>query len=305
MEMLNRRNFLGGLVAAVAFNRVFGEPRGEPLLRFGFTSDPHLCLMTPPTEKALGKALLEFARRNVDAVVISGDLCDMGTAEEMEMFLRLWEKAFPGNRARDGRPVEKMIAWGNHDYMAASYMRRMTPEQLKAAFPRTMVSEKDYWWRRLTGEPFPGEVFHRKIRGFSFVGAHWGHEEETEAWMKAHADEIDTSKLFFHVEHPHPADTVYGRKDGPKVVRKYLATFSECISLSGHSHLSIEDPKALWQGPFVAMTGSVPGQQVAVFSVYPDRVVIERLNMKPDGAPLSDWVLPRPLSPIPGNPFSH
>lgn len=87
---------MGGLVAAAAFNRVFGEPQGEPLLRFGFTSDPHLCLMTPPTEKALEKALDEFARRNVDAVVISGDLCDMGTAEEMEMFLRLWEKAFPG-----------------------------------------------------------------------------------------------------------------------------------------------------------------------------------------------------------------
>lgn len=299
---MTRRRFLGGLVSAAVFNRLYGASEGEPQLRFGFVSDAHLCVMTPATEAALAAALKRFARANVDAVVVSGDLLDMGTVEEMERLLAVWRDAFPGGKALDGRPVTPFVVWGNHDYMNASYMRRMTPAQLKAAFPRRMIDDKDRWWRELTGDPFPGEVFHKRIRGFSFVGAHWGHEDETGPWMAAHRAEVDTSKLFIHVQHPHPADTVYADPNGPQGVKRFLSGYPNCLSLSGHSHLSMANGKALWQGSFTAMTGSIPVNHAAILSVHPDRLVIARRDVKHD-RDLPEWVLPLPLAPRPGRPF--
>lgn len=299
---VSRRDFLGGLVSAALFNRLYGAAEGEPQLKFGYLSDPHLCRMTPANEVAFAHALKGFAAANVDAVVVSGDLLDMGTVEEMERLLAVWRAAFPNGQANDGRPVTPFVVWGNHDYMCASYMRRMTPAQIDGAFPHRMMDEKDRWWRELTGDPFPGEVFHKKIRGFSFVGAHWGHEEETGDWMKAHAADIDTSRLFFHVQHPHPADTVYGDKGGPQLVRKFLSQHPNCLSLSGHSHLSMDHGKALWQGSFAAMTGSVPANHAAILSVHPDRLVIARRDVK-HARDLPEWVLPLPLAPHADQPF--
>jgi len=288
---VSRREFLGGLLAAAAFNRVFGEPEEKPLVRFGFLSDAHLNPMTPGMGRSFAAALQRLASENVDAVVSGGDLLDMGTAEEMELALAAWRQAFPQGRARDGRPVTPFFVWGNHDYMQASYMRRMSPAQLQGAFPRRMVAEKDRWWRELTGEAFPGEVFHRKIRGVSFVGAHWGHEDETGPWMTAHAAEIDTAHPFVHVEHPHPAQTVCGDASGPTAVRDYLARLPTCLSLSGHSHYPLSGRKTFWRGPFAALTGSQPGLHTSIVSVYPDRFVIAPYDMKA-GCALPEWVAP-------------
>lgn len=300
--MITRRGFLGGMVSAALFDRLYGAAEGDPLVRFGFVSDAHLCVMTPEAEAALRKAFARFAAANVDAVVVSGDLLDMGTVEEMELLLQIWRSSFPSGRAQDGRSVTPFVVWGNHDYMQASYMRRMTPSQLNAAFAKRMIDDKDRWWRELTGEPFPGEVYHRKIRGFSFVGAHWGHEDETGPWMEAHRAEIDTSKLFVHVQHPHPAGTVYGDAGGPAAVKTYLSACPNCLSLSGHSHLSMEPAQALWQGSFTALTGSIPGRNSAILSVYPDRLVIARRNVGKN-LDLPEWALPLPLKPQPGRVF--
>ena len=84
--MITRRGFLGGLVSAALFDRLYGAAEGDPLIRFGFVSDAHLCVMTPEAETALRKAFERFTAANVDAVVVSGDLLDIednGTAMKL------------------------------------------------------------------------------------------------------------------------------------------------------------------------------------------------------------------------------
>jgi len=286
---LSRRAFLGGALSFACAGRLCGAVSSVPRVRFGFLSDVHLNEAVPARLAAFEKALVRFACANVDAVVCAGDLLDTGTAEEMELVLASWRTAFPGGRAGDGRPVTPFFVWGNHDYMDSSAMRKLTAEELAAAYPHQMRAEKDRWWRELTGEAFPGEVFHRKIRGVSFVGAHWGHEDETGPWMTAHAAEIDTAHPFVHVEHPHPAQTVCGDASGPTAVRDYLAGLPTCLSLSGHSHYSLAGKDAYWRGSFTALTGSVATSHSCLVEVFDDRFEIAPYDESADRA-MPTWV---------------
>ena len=305
MTNVGRRHFLGGLLSAALCERLLGKTTGDPTLRIGFISDSHVCLMMPDNNKAFEKALAYLAARNVDVVVISGDVTEFSTPEELQIVIDTWNRAFPGGRAADGRTTAKFIAWGNHDYACASYMGRMTKQQLRGAFPRMLIDEKAFWWERICGEDFPGEVFSKTFNGIPFVGAHWGHEEESVDWMKAHPEAVDVSKFFVHVEHPHPPKTVYDQPGGPKAVRKFLNAHPNCLSLSGHSHLSAADSRALWRGSFTAMTGSTPSRHAMVLGVYPDRLLIERRDLKHDGPAGPDWALPFPLVGNPAAPFDH
>ena len=305
MANVCRRHFLSGLISAALCEKLLGKTKGDPTLRIGFISDSHVCLMMPDNNKAFEKALAYLASRNVDVVVISGDLTEFATPEEMQILIDTWNRTFPGGRAADGRVASKFIAWGNHDYACASYMGRMTKEQLRGAFLRMMIDDKAYWWQRICGEDFPGEVYAKTFNGIQFVGAHWGHEEESVDWMKAHPEAVDTSKFFVHVEHPHPYKTVYEQSSGPKAVRKFLDAHPNCLSLSGHSHLSVATPQALWHGTFAAMTGSTPSRHAMVLGIYSDRMLIERRDLKRNCPAGPDWALPFPLAGNSGAPFVH
>ena len=333
---LSRREFFGGLFSAAgafAVRRAAGSQAGEPLLRFGYASDTHLAFGDDPRQ--LGRVFDWFHDRNVDAVVLSGDVTEGGFDDEMDFLLEIWRKAFPGETASDGRKVEKFWVWGNHDYKDASYMRNLPPEQKAADLKVSMFAHKDATWRKLFGEPFPGEVFHKTIKGFSFVGAHWKHEEETPAYLKEHAGEIDMSKIFFYVQHPHVPGTVYYPGHTKKsAIRNALAEHSNCFSLSGHGHESAAYESALWQGEFTALGGSSSkvvstlrprenasvapwqkgpapisptvsaggGHHAMLVSVYARELVIERHEFVNDEPLGEEWVLPLPLQTHPESP---
>jgi len=284
---LTRRDFLGGLLATVCCSRARGDA-AEPLVRIGFLSDVHLTVTDTLVQAAFEKTLKRFVAQNVDAVVCAGDLLDTGSAEEMELALASWNCSFPNGKANDGRSVVPFFVWGNHDYLQSSAMLAMTPEQLAAACSNPMIAERDRWWRGLTGDGFPGEVFHRKVRGISFVGAHWGHEDEAAAWMTAHASEVNTALPFIHVQHPHPARTVCGDTSGSEVVRSLLARYPNCLSLSGHSHYSLAKSKAFWQGEFTALTGSVAAKHSVVIDVFADRIAIAPYDEQTDST-MTGW----------------
>ena len=333
---LSRREFFGGLLSAAgvaAVRRVAGAHAGEPLLRFGFASDTHLAFGDDPRQ--LGRVFDWFRNRNVDAVVLSGDITEGGFDDEIDFLAEIWRKSFPDGTAADGRKVERFWVWGNHDYKDASYMRNLPPERKAANERISMVSHKDATWRKLFGEPFPGEVFHKTIRGFSFVGAHWGYENEMVDYLRAHADEIDTSKFFVHVQHPHIPGTVYypGRTTKSKV-RNELARHPNCLSLSGHGHESAAYETALWQGDFTALGGSSTksvstfgarenggwakwmqtpdpltptastghGSHAMLVSVYADELVVERHEFVHDEPLGEEWALPLPFETHPEAP---
>lgn len=337
MGVMTRREFLGGitvLFASAAAKRLCAEAlMNEPLLRFGVMSDTHLETKDDP--EWLGRVFKYLYGRNVDAVVISGDITERGLDDEVDFLMRIWKSAFPGDVAADGRRVEKMFVWGNHDYCDASYMRKMPKDEFAALASRSVIGDKNAAWRRIGEGAFPGETFAKKIKGFSFVGTHWKHENETGAWLRVHP-EVDTSKLFFYVQHPHPQGTVFNPTTRRKFsgVREDLKSYPNCFCISGHSHMSISDDMALWQGEFTAMgTGSTksvsvrkgrensPGfdvdsyvphtrqfengkpSQASIVSVYPDRIIVERHEFHFGGQLGDAWELPLPLETHPENPF--
>ena len=336
---VSRREFLGGL--AVTFASAFARrlsaeaAANEPLLRFGALSDTHLRVTDDPGQ--LGRVFRWLHGRNADAVVISGDITEQGLNTEIDYLVRIWNDAFPGGCAADGRKVEKFWVWGNHDYSDASYMRRMPPEKLAEQIKVSVFGDKDAAWRRIGEGAFPGETFTKTIKGFSFVGTHWKHEDETVGWLKAHP-EVDTSKFFVYVQHPQPPGTVfYPARKGKvyKGLREEMRAYSNCFMIAGHSHVSVSDDRALWQGDFTVMgagsTKSVsvrrgyensPGtpesgkyvphtravesgkpSQGSLVSVYRDKVIVERVEFR-SGEVLGDaWELPLPLERHPDEPF--
>ena len=338
---LSRREFIGGLAvtfASALARRLSAEAAAnEPLLRFGALSDTHLRVTDDPDQ--LGRVFRWLHGRNADAVVISGDITEHGLNTEIDFLVRIWNDAFLGGKAADGRKVEKFWVWGNHDYSDASYMRRMPPEELAEQIKVSVFGDKDAAWRRIGEGAFPGETFTKTIKGFSFVGTHWKHEDETVAWLKAHP-EVDTSKFFVYVQHLQPSATVFalGRpKPGKKYsgLREEMRAYSNCFMVAGHSHRSLSDDLALWQGDFTVLgagsTKSVsvrggyensPGapesgkyvphtravesgkaSQGSLVSVYRDKVIVERMEFC-RGQVLGDaWELPLPLERHVDEPF--
>lgn len=278
----------------------------EATLKVGVLSDTHLRLES--NSNALGDAFGEFKRRGVDVIVIAGDLVEDGRRAEYELFLKTWTDVFGAKPGKGGAPG-LFIAWGNHDYRAASKFRNRTFTPAEA--DEFMLAHKDEVWRAFFDEPFPGEVYMRTYKGVPFVGAHWRHEDELGPWLKAHAAEIDASKFFVCVHHPHASGTVFGgMKTHCEQLRNDLAAYPNCFSISGHSHRSLANDAALWQGPFTAMGAGTlretgdgktkpKTRQGAVMSVYPDRVVVSRIDFisrRPLGP---DWELPLKTSVLP------
>lgn len=309
----------------------------RPLLKVGIVADVHV-KVDPSTQKPLLKAFERFAAENVRAVVVAGDICHEGELRELSAFTNVWHTAFPDGRNAAGEKVTPFVVFGNHDYHAASYMkgRPVTDEerQLGIAF------NKDEAWRMLTGEDrFPGEVFSRTVAGFTFVGAHWGHEGETAVWLEAHAAELPRDRPIIYVQHPHPKNTCFGSwaSGDSGSNRAALLKWPNLFAISGHSHISVGYDDALWQGGFCSMgAGStlrtngrkyeynVPigkraaakgevrhmppipsgiGWQSTVLAIYPTRCVLSRFEHQ-FGEPLGeDWDLPFPFEHDPKSPY--
>lgn len=307
-------------------------------LRFGVLSDVHLRLTENPD--ILLAAFAAFKRRDVEAVAITGDVVEDGKVVEFERFAEVWRTAFGGRPGKDGAP-ELVVIWGNHDCRAASkyHGKTFSPEE-----ERTFMMHGDgreRVWRMLFDEPFPGGVYLKRVKGVPFVCVHWGAEDAVGAWLKDHEDAVGVTNLFFVLQHPHPSGTVFGMKTQAKNVTADLANYPNAFVISGHSHTTLADDAALWQGAFTSMAAGTPrggsprhgpgagafangafkpasakppyphmrpcdGGCVslgAVVTVRDDRVVVERLDFL-SGQPVgADWVLPLPLETHPEAPF--
>ena len=309
----------------------------RPLLKVGIVSDVHV-KVDPSTQKPLLKALERFAAENVRAVVVAGDICHEGELRELAAFTNVWYAAFPDGRNAAGEKVTPFAVFGNHDYHAASYMkgRPVTDEERRLG----IAFNKDAAWRMLTGEDrFSGEVFSRTVDGITFIGAHWGHEGETAAWLETHAAELPKDRPIVYVQHPHPKNTCFGSwaSGDNGTNRTALMKWPNLFAISGHSHVSVSYDDALWQGGFCSMgAGStlrtngrkyeynapiskraeskgevrhmppIPsgvGWQSTVLAIYPSRCVLSRFEHQ-FGEPLGeDWELKFPFEHDATNPY--
>ena len=279
---MDRRDFLrSSLLAAggaiLPRGRVFAAAPEAPLLKLGVVSDVHVRLAPGGRGLADGhgtdtleKAFEYFRDSGVDAVVIAGDMADTGLRGELKAVADTWFKVFPDDRAPDGRKVERVFIYGNHDAFGLKNGAEVFDDPDAVAREAIEADPARAWDECFHEEWKP--YFRKNVKGFDFFCSHW----QAGVWCNGYAETgssgcadafrdamaaCDPSRPFFYVQHPHPRDTVYGRcawgvDDGSAT--RLLSAFQQAVALSGHSHEPLTDPRSIWRGAFTSVaTGSL------------------------------------------------
>ena len=277
---ISRRWFIGGAASLGAFQgcRFVESPFGRSgvaRLKFGVVSDIHIIAEDTDrgrqgNTRTFRRALKWFDAQGVDGVVVAGDMADAGLISQLQCVADAWNAVFPGGRSRrDGRSVEKLFVYGNHDWEGFGYRYKIFGHQSKdlvADQIRPCGMKKV--WEEVFEEAY-SPIYRKEIKGYSFIGAHWdaangsgwGKGPDVAPFLAAHGKEIDPALPFFYFQHPHPKDTCYGswawgHDDGRST--QALAKHPNAIAFSGHSHYSLLDERSIWQGAFTSIgTGSL------------------------------------------------
>ena len=278
-HMMCRREFAKGAMGLFGWGMFAGALGGcstvsggsGPRLVFGVVSDIHFRMRrkngkdTFEGEDRFRGALEWFRDQGVDGVTISGDLADLGLVEELEAVGRTWRSVFPGDKAPDGRHVERLFVYGNHDWEGFRYggaAKQIFGDDLDA---HTIRSDLAAAWKKAFGEEY-SPVWRKEVRGYTFIGAHWtadkckAYEEtgvpQAPEWFRENGGTIDPSKPFFYLQHPPPKNTchgpsLWGHDDGR--ITAALSKYPNAVALTGHSHAPLSSEKAIWQGEFTAI----------------------------------------------------
>ena len=309
----------------------------QPLLRLGVISDIHLRTNNPQSTIPLERALAYFRDRHVDGIVVAGDIADLGTREQMNLFVQTWRQMFPGDRLPSGECVARLIVTGNHEAECDPGLLGENGETDPAWRQRTFSygENRQLFWKELFGEPYkPFSI--KTIKGFRIVLAQDG-ERGLSEFLSTHRGELAGDCPFFYVGHRPPPGTVgspwlTGAMVADKSVTRALAEYPNAIALTGHSHTTLTDERMCWQGDFISIgTGTlfwtipwggrenaetfgavnrcvrqmpdVSGDawQGLIVSVYADQLIAERREFRFGDSLGPDWVLPLPHRPTNGH----
>ena len=329
MAGISRRTFLSGAIAAAGVSPFEGAAAAmadaKPNLVLGVLSDVHI--NRAGDEATFRKALEYFRDNGADGVVVAGDVADSGQIFQLELAAGVWNDVFPGGKTPDGRRVERLFVYGNHDLLGWAWggKGQYKDEADKRARAIGFDDNRARVWERLFAEPYK-PIWSKTVKGYAFIGAHWGAEKGLDAFLQENADRLGLrgGKPFFHIQHPHPGDTVqgpwaWGNDHG--VATRALSRFSNAVAFSGHSHSSITDERTIWQGSFTSVgTGSLRyifsqywrengedhggiakqmamlpeqmGRQGMVVRVYGDRMTLERREFVFGERLGPDWTVP-------------
>ena len=262
-QTVTRRCFIGGLTAAAGTMAWGGARAGAPDLRVGIFSDHHLGslggggvdLASRPAQ-ILERTLRFYKERNVDAILIAGDFCHQGRVAELKATSDVWAKVFGG--IKEG-PV-KIFVTGNHEKVYFDQTKGKKDFE-NPIYKDGLYRDVEKNWMDLFGEKWE-PFFIKKVKGYSFVGAHWGEWWKDKGrplreFLAAHKAELDPSKPFFYTQHAHPQNTCYGPwtwhqwEGGP--TDQILAEYPNAVAFSGHTHYSITDERSVWQGAFTSI----------------------------------------------------
>ena len=323
---ISRRSFLGGAVSfgalslgGCAFRAPTGLLSGEGAnLTFGVISDIHVDVGRGDFKKFGDTAQFErtlrwFDEQGVDGVVLAGDMADNGMVNQLEQVGAAWFRVFPNGRsALDGRPVEQLFVYGNHDLEGQNYDHFGTRYFEKKSFEAQWIRrDPAKAWRDVFREDY-APIWIKTVKGYQFVGAHWSlgpnawdGVPEVETWFMDNAAEIDRSKPFFYIQHCNPQNTVYGSDcwcPDKGYATRALSAFPNAVALAGHTHNSLTDERSIWQGAFTSVATSslryggevdqYEQRQGMLLKVYDDRLVFVRRDFLHDQSLGDDWVVP-------------
>ena len=262
----SRRQFFGGCAAfgAMSGMKAFALPGaklGKVNVRFGVISDVHVQNDRRNDSRHLVKAFEYFRDHGADGVLIAGDIADQGRVSQFKYFADAWFKVFPGDKAPDGRKVEKLFVYGNHDVDGWRWGRNA--QQMKD--PAVIADAIGYneetrakTWEECLHEKYE-PVWMKDVKGYKFIGRHWHYHNEMVEFFRRHAEELRGAKPFFYTQHDHPAHTCFGEwawghDDGTST--RVLSQFPNAISFTGHSHYTLTDERTIWQGAFTSINTS-------------------------------------------------
>ena len=267
---MNRREFLMfGSAAAAAAALPSGaqaadakKARGPERLRLGILSDIHIQTEACITTRFLPE--LEYFRdREVDGVLIAGDLCDWGWKGQLKWVADAWKKTFPDGKLPNGNPVEQLFIYGNHDiegyrYGYPNWEPKMPDDWQVNAIGRDRNRAK--FWEELFGEKW-APIMYKDVKGYKFVLANYGgwrtgYFAETvglREFLAEHDAELRGPKPFFYAQHLLLRDTStapWCRWVDNGVNTKTLSAYPNCVAVTGHTHLGLADDRNLWRGAF-------------------------------------------------------
>jgi len=239
-------------------------------LRVGVLAETQLS--SPHSDKAFATALTYFRDREVDAVVIAGNVTHDNALANWRGAKKIWDKVFPGGKLPNGDGVALVIVTGEHD--AENVIEQLTGEKVSPAFVQ-------------------------RVKGYAFIGANWKNQMGVDSWaLKPLLAEVDASKPFFYVQSLVPYDTCSpyeGRPrdyDGGKVTY-LLSKHPNAVAICGCSQISLTDESAFWCGDFTCVNaGSFSGVRERgekgaevfahhglVMSVYESSIRFERIDL--------------------------
>lgn len=293
-----------------------GNGENSPLLRIAAMSDIQ---GYPYPEDAgmrnLERALDILAPLKPDVVVNDGDINDTGNDADAVRYYR--ERC----EARLGT-VPHVACVGNHElcFIRDDLKAARTPDAIRRDFNDVFGYAPD------------ARVVRRSVRGFEFVALHLsrpeGYADEEIAEFEAalsDAVRLDPSKPVFAVTHYHPLHTVNDSRQEEKsgALRRLFDRFPQVVSLSGHTHGSLRDPRSIWQGEFTAIeTGTLcygslgldppAANQISCLlpyghesvgclclDVFADRIDVRRFDVRERAeiGPEAPWLIPWPHDP--------
>ena len=228
----------------------------EPELKIAVVSDIH--------EKwnDLQRVFAFLAKKKPDAVLFGGDLTN-GNPQSYKTYGEYFKKYFAGGK---NAPVHIPIT-GNHDYLGHPHReKRLTVQGTLERFFNPMGLPAKW-------------LQHYRIKGYTFLGVSAtdvkGEHRFTDSEIKQVSDLIGKAekeapgKPVFVLTHCPPAFTLLGSAFSPVPrpkarfhwrydnVRKMLENHPQAVSISGHTHLALEDERTIWQGGFTAIHGGV------------------------------------------------
>ena len=311
---MKRRIFMSAsLVVAVA---LFACGAESPLMRIAVMSDVQ---GYPYPEDAgmrnLERALDVLAPFRPDVVVNDGDINDNGRDADAVAYYKARCDARLGK-------IPHIACMGNHEI-------GFIPPGLKAL--RTPAAcLRDF--NAVFGYGPEEQVVRRTIGGYDFIALSLsrtaGYTAGEIAKLKSAIDAAvarDASKPVFVVTHYHAKDTVNDSEKesmcGP--LRRLLDAYPQVVSMSGHTHNPLQDPRSIWQGEFTAVDTSTlcygcvvnhppAANQVSclipyghesvgcmLVEVFPDRLVFRRFTVRDrrELDPEAPWTVPWPHKP--------
>ena len=283
-----RRTFIGGTVAFVPLSGLWAAEE-KPLLKIGLMTDTHV----GKTKESCSRARLAyelFRDIGVDLIVNDGDVADHHYPTGYVAYRERVEETFAGVPA-ERRPKELFVyAW--HDvYDYKGHPREVSTRDAPEAFADM---------QRLIKSP-NGPYAEGEIKGFPYVviPQFYGREGQVD-WkrfdkMLSAAEKAYPGKPVFAFAHVPPAGTTRSMR-GSADKRRVLNRHPMAVNISGHTHGSMRDERAIWQGEFTSVNvgclqnwgGGLPGSAptrmqnygAVLMEVFANRIVLRRFDVR-------------------------